>query len=112
MISNETYIPLNNVQYEILRRFVFLFEVGGGGKFGDVNSLLQLFIRSKLEDISILVLLCLNTYTTKSCECRAGRVFSGPARVNPFGPTKISNFTIVCAWPYGSCHNIGLFQTC
>ena len=60
---------------------MFLFEVGGG-KFGDVNSLLQLFIcvRSKLEDISILVLLCLNTYTTKSCECRAGRVFSGPAR--------------------------------
>ena len=58
-----------------------------GGKFGDVNSLLQLFI----------------------CE---GRVFSGPARVNPFGPTQISNFTIVCAWPYGSCDNIGLFQTC
>ena len=55
---------------------MFLFEVGGG-KFGDVNSLLQLFIcvRSKLEDISILVLLCLNTYTTKSCECRAGRGF-------------------------------------
>lgn len=92
----------------------FCLRWGGGGKFGDVNSLLQLFIyvRSKLEDISILVLLCLNTYTTKSCECRAGRVFSGPARVNPFGPTKISNFTIVCAWPYGSCHNIGLFQTC
>ena len=39
---------------------MFLFEVGGG-EFGDVNSLLQLFIRSKLEDISILVLLCLNT---------------------------------------------------
>ena len=92
----------------------FCLRWGGGGKFGDVNSLLQLFIyvRSKLENISILVLLCLNTYTTKSCECRAGRVFSGPARVNPFGPTKISNFTIVCAWPYGSCHNIGLFQTC
>ena len=35
----------------------FCLRWGGGGKFGDVNSLLQLFIyvRSKLEDISILV---------------------------------------------------------
>ena len=88
--------------------------VWGVGKFRNVNSLLQSFIyvHSKLEDISILVLLCLNTYTTKSCYSRAGRLFSGPARVNPFGPTQISNFTIVCAGPYGSCDNIGLFQTC
>ena len=63
---------------------MFLFEVGGG-KFGDVNSLLQLFIcvRSKLEDINILVLLCLNTYTTKSCECRAGRVFFRTSSCQP-----------------------------
>lgn len=74
---------------------MFLFEVGGG-KFGDVNSLLQLFIRSKLEDISILVLLCLNTYTTKSCECRAGRVFQDQLVSTRSVPHK-SAISLLCA---------------
>ena len=92
---------------------MFLFEVGGGslGTLTRYYNYLFMYVVSS----RILAFWCcfVLTHTQKS-RVSAGPdgFFLGQARVNPFGPTQISNFTIVCAWPYGSCDNIGLLQTC